>query len=307
MTSPLRFLRDRSAEGLRNHYGPRRIEDLAYPGRSGVRRVSFENFTLDELIRHLERAKLNGAMRELLNRYRIRRNFPDMGNFRMGPNMFDQTALDWIALYSTGSNASQTELIAHGITTRLNWDGESSKLPRGWMGAVRQSYVESMLDETRPTTLVGLFIYAEKAFREDGWAAEVAEEMKRIARRADLRELIIPLRLPTRYEAENAAMPFETFALRKRDDGQYRDHWLRMHVRLGAAVIGVSSVSHQHAMHPEDLRNLTGCERFVQSGEHLVKWNDEHYSVIVDLEGEYAVINEGCVWVRHPLASGVTA
>jgi hypothetical protein len=145
-----------------------------------------------------------------------------------------------------------------------------------------------------------LFINAEKRFRKHGWAAEVTKEMKRLGTQSGLQHLIIPLRLPTRYEEQNARMPYEEFALIKRDDGQYRDHWLRIHVRLGAEVIGMCSVSHQHAMHPADLDEQLHCGLKEQTGDYLVKWNGEYYNVFIDVEREYAVMNQGCVWVRHP-------
>ena len=281
-------------------YGHRRVRDVPHPKRPGVRCVSFENYTLDELIGHLRGRRQSGAYVELLERYDPPRVFPDLGDFRLGPNTFRRTALDWIMMLSQDAGRD-SELVAHGITTRFRWDGDSANLPRGWTGVVRRSYEESVLGSVAPNTLVGLFIFAEKAFREHGWAAEVAQEMKRLAREEGLTGLIIPLRLPTRYEWENARIPFEEFAFLRRDDGQYRDHWLRMHVRLGAEVIGVCNVSHQHAMHPDDLRRLFHCEQLEKSGEHLVRREDEYYTALVDLEHEFAVINEGCVWVRHPL------
>lgn len=242
-------------------------------------------------------------MTEFRSRYEIRRNFPDLANFRLGPSPFDQTALDWIAFFSSG-RPEASELIAHGICTRINWNGEASELPRGWMGAVRQSYEESIIAQQVPNTLIGLFIYAEKAFREHGWAATVAEMMKNVASGAKLLRLIIPLRLPTRYELGNVEAPYEEFAFRKREDGEYLDHWLRMHVRMGAEVIGFSKTSHQHAMHPTDLLEQFECGPLKNSGTYVVRRGEEYYSAYVDLEHECAVINEGCVWVLHRSTEG---
>src|SRR5579872_4893222 len=213
--------------------------------------------------------------------------------------MFGQTALDWIAFLTAETRQHESELIAHGITTRMHWDGNPETLPRGWTGTVRASYEQAMIGAQHPNTLVGLFIFAENAFREHGWAAEVAEQMKRLAGEAKLQSLVIPLRLPTRYEWQNTRLPYEEFAFLKREDGQYNDHWLRLHVRLGAEVIGVSSVSHQHALHPDDLRKQFQCSDINSSGDHVIKLNEEYYNAFVDLERGFAVINEGCVWVRY--------
>ena len=289
------------ADSIRPHYGERRVRASAHQARAGVRCLSFENFTLAEIVEHLETQKTSGGVQDFLSRYDIEHAFPDLSLFRLGPNTFGETALDWILFITAPQRGRDAELIAHGVTTRIRWDGDPANLPRGWTGAVRQSYEESVLRSEEPNTLIGLFIFAEPAFREHGWAAEVALEMKRIACEGALHSLIIPLRLPTRYEPPNAVLPYEEFALQKRDDGEYCDHWLRMHTRLGAEIIGLSNVSHQHAMHPDDLRRLFRCGPIAQTGEHLVEMNGEHYYAFVDLEREYAVINQGCVWVRHPI------
>jgi hypothetical protein len=300
MTSWLRFPK-RSADSSRDHYGPKRIQNVAVADERDVRCVSLENYTLDELVQHLASGKHGKGLQELASRYHFTRAFPDMSNFRLGPNMFEQTALDWIALVTSGPGGPESELVAHGVTTRFSWNGNPSTLPRGWMGVVRQSYEDSIIGTTRSNTIVGLFINAEKRFQKSGFAAHVTRAMKRIAKDAGLEHLIIPLRLPTRYEPQNAKLPYEEFALRKREDGHYQDHWLRMHTRLGAEVIGMSSVSHQHALHPADLDQQLHCGLKDKTGDYLVKWNDEYYNVFVDVEREYAIMNQGCVWVRHPL------
>ncbi|MBV8601365.1 MAG: hypothetical protein JO359_07355 [Candidatus Eremiobacteraeota bacterium] len=264
--------------------------------------TTFENYTVRELVEYLEARNARGALRTLLETYDVQRSFPDMSNFRLGPNMFGETALDWIAFHTEAERERETRLVAHGVTTRIRWSGDPSELPRGWTGAVRASYEESVLRRERPTTLIGLFIYVDEAFREFGWAAHVVREMKRVAIDSGLRDLIIPLRLPTRYVRENVGLPYEQFALRKRDDGQYKDHWLRLHTRLGAEVIGLCAVSHQHAMHPDDLIRQVEAPKIETGGEYVVKWNGEYYEAFVDLERGFALMNQGCVWVRHALA-----
>ncbi len=297
------WLRKRGEASDRKHYGIRQIRNVPHASRPDVICASFENYTLQELVDHLAANKRSSALRELLDRYGAERPFPDLSKFRLGPNMFGQTALDWIVFLSAEKHPQESALIAHGITTRLNWDGNPDTLPRGWTGAVRASYEQTTIGAERPNTLIGLFIFAENAFREHGWAVEVAEQMKRLAAESQLQHLIIPLRLPTRYEWQNARLPYEEFAFLKRDDGQYNDHWLRLHVRLGAEVIATCDVSHQHALHPDDLVRQFQCGAIDRTGEHLVRLNDEYYNAFIDLERGYAVINEGCVWVRYVIGT----
>lgn|GEM_PF-4413480 len=286
-------------DSQRQHYGRHSVRTFQHETAADVYGVILENHTLAELVAHLESTKASGGLRELLQRYNAHRTFPDLGNFRLGPNAFGLTALDWIVFLK--KEHSSSTLVAHGVTTRIAWDRDPASLPRGWTGSVRQSYERSVLGTESPNTLIGLFIFAENAFREQGWAAEVAEVMKRLARESGLHSLIIPLRLPTRYEWQNARAPYSEFALRKREDNEFQDHWLRMHVRLGAEVIGISDVSHQHALHPDDLRIQFECGPIEQSGTHVVKAHDEYYAAFVDLERQAALINEGCVWVRYAI------
>lgn len=243
-------------------------------------------------------ARGGAAFDRLLGMYRVTRRFPDFSNFRLGPNAFDRTPMDWLVVASRASG----ELIAHGIATRIEWDGDPATL-RGWQQVVRRAYDTLVVGRQPSNTLVGLFIKVEDAFREQGWAGRVVESMKALASRAGLRSLVIPLRLPTGYEHDNAARPYEEFAFERREDGEYRDHWLRLHVRLGARVIGHSLTSHQHAMNVEDFRRYFEVDAIDGSGYCLARRNGEWYRPYVDVERDCVIINEGCVWVQHQVDS----
>jgi len=267
--------------------------------------VVLENHSLEDFIAYLEkRSRWTPALDRLLEVYKVKRKFPDMGDFRLGPNKFDQILLDWIIFIDSASDTATGELIGHGVTTRINWDQSLDNLPNGWQGAVRASYQNLQVGSTEPNTLVGLFIRIEDNFRQHGWAGNVIEQMKSVGRAAKISSLIIPLRPPSRYQKEYAAMPLAEFAALKRDDGQPRDHWVRLHVRLGAKIIGVCGASHQHAFPLKDFYQQIPSPPITQSGYALVQQRDgEWYNVYVDLEREFVLINQGCVWVQHPLRS----
>lgn len=254
-----------------------------------------QQHTLPEFIEYLATQR-GPAFERLLRTYRITRQFPDFSNFRLGPNAFDRTPMDWIAAMET----ADASLIAHGIATRIQWDGDSASL-RGWQHVVRRAYDDLVVHRRPCNTLVGLFIKVEEASREQGWAGRIVQAMKQLAHRAGFASLVIPLRLPTAYERENATMPYEEFAFQRRDDGEYRDHWLRLHVRLGARVIGHSLTSHQHAMNVEDFRRYFEVDAIAGSGYMDARRNGEWYRPYVDVERDCVVINEGCVWVQHPV------
>ncbi len=261
--------------------------------------IILENHTVAEMAADVEkRGRRMPGLYRLLDMYQVERAFPDLSHFRLGPNMFEAVPLDWIILVDQGGG----ELIGHGVTTRIDWDQDLSHLPDGWQGAVRASYQCAQVERKKPNTLVGLFILIEDKFRKHGWARNVIEEMRRLGRARGLASLIIPLRPPLRYEREYAEMTIGEFAQLRRGDGEHPDHWIRLHTRLGAKVIGVSERSHQHALPLKDFYEQIPAPRIAQSGYVLVQQRDGGwYRVYADLERELVVIYQGCVWVQHPL------
>ncbi len=235
------------------------------------------------------------ALRRLLDLYQVERNFPDLSYFRLGPNMFDKIILDWIIIY----DAETDQLVGHGITTRFAWDQNNAMLPCGWQGVVRTSYVHSHIEHRKQDTLVGLFIFIEDQFRQQGWANNVIEEMRTLAQQEALSALIIPLRPPLRYKKEYAAMPMDEFAQLKRDDGLPLDHWVRLHTRLGAKILSASEKSHRHVLNLQDFHDHFSSAPLPHSGDVLIERKGEWYNVYVDLERDFVLINQGCVWARH--------
>jgi hypothetical protein len=285
-----------------------RCSTLELPGVSDpqVEGMCLERYRLDQCIEYLESNRPRiPAFESLLRLYKIARRFPDLSNFRLGPNMFEQIPVDWIVLVRSSGSGSrrQSRLVAHGLACRAPWNGNPCDLPGGWQGVVRLSY-ENHLEQKQPDdTLVGLFIKVEEEFRDQGWAGHVVAAMKELGSRCGLSRLIIPLRLPTRYERRYSTMPFEEFASLRRETGDYRDHWLRLHVRLGAQIIGYCNTSHQHAMNVGDFHQQFEAERCETNGYVSARRNGEWYHAYVDLERDCVVISEGCVWVQHMLES----
>ena len=260
--------------------------------------VVLENHCLRDALQYFRRnAESRPAFDRLLSLYQVERRFPDLSHFRLGPNMFDSINLDWIIFI----NPTTGELVGHGITTRFAWDQDIASLPGGWQGVVRASYIHSHVEQRQPNTLVGLFIFVEDQFRQQGWANNVIEEMRALAKRNAIQALIIPLRPPLRYKKEYAAMPMAEFAALKRDDGLPLDHWIRLHTRLGARILCASEKSHQHAMSVQDFHVQFSPIPLPESGDMLVERNGEWYKIHVDLERDFVLINQGCVWVRHVL------
>ncbi len=258
--------------------------------------IILENHGLDEALEYFNRqAAHHPALHRLVELYQVERRFPDLSHFRLGPNMFDKITLDWIICFEPTSH----QLVGHGITTRIAWDQNKEHLPSGWQGVVRTSYLQTHVEHADKDTLVGLFIFIEDQFRQQGWANNVIEEMRSLAKQQNLRALIIPLRPPLRYKKEYAAMPMVDFAGLRRDDGHPQDHWIRLHTRLGAKVLCASEKSHQHAMSVQDFHSQFSATPLTHSGDVLIERNGEWYKIYADLEHDFVLINQGCVWVQH--------
>ena len=66
------------------------------------------------------------------------------------------------------------------------------------------------------------------------------------------------------------------------------------------AGLSPTGLGWQAAVHPDDLERQAG-RSFSTSGTYIVQLKDEFFEAFVDLERGFSLINEGCVWVRHPL------
>lgn len=268
----------------------------------GRESLTYENYTLSELLAAARSSPLR-FLERLRELYEPKRQFPDFGNFRLGPNTFEHIPLDWCLLVDSNNG----RLLGHAVATRIPANGTDTALPQGWQATVRDVYENFIGPGVQCDTGVGLFVYVERAHRRLGCSRMLVVAMVECARRNGLKQLVIPLRLPTVYEEKNATKSFRSVALCKDAAGKYRDPWLRLHVQLGAEICGLSERSHQHALSLEDYqRLLRSASGDVKTGYEAFELNGEHYRAYVDARRGVAVINEGCVWVRHPVRAGVS-
>jgi hypothetical protein len=256
--------------------------------------------SLNEFFTQLENSlSYRSVFKKLLSLYKIERNFPDMSHFRLGPNMFENIPLFIIILVKNNSiNTEDSQLIAHGVMTNICWNKQSTDLPEGWQGAVRRSY-ENMQNKIKKNALVGLYIRVEEQFKQHGYAEKIINTMKNFASEQRYDSLIIPLRLPQRYTLSYAKMKYLKFINLKRKDGQYVDHWLRIHTRLGGNIIGTCLTSHQHAMNLGDFLTQFNTKKIRFSGYYLSERQGLWYNVYVDTKRKIALINQECTWVNH--------
>ena len=261
-----------------------------------------ENRNHNDFVKYLEANQHQASLfDDMLEIYRVGRKFPDLHDFRLGPNKFDQIPLNWIICKFDDAEHQEMYLLGHGVTTGINWSGKPEDLPEGWHGSVRKSYMDSVSGNDPCNTLVGLFIHVIEDARNAGIANQIILIMKEFAKKKGYSHFIIPLRPPLKYNRKFVEMDLNEFANLYREDGQHKDHWIRLHLRLGASIIGVCNTSHRHAMSIADFYQIFRSETIRKSGFHLIESANEWYRAYADLARDIVLLDQGCVWVEHTL------
>ena len=156
-------------------------------------KLIIENHTMCDFVKYMDKNR-NEIPEQLIHMYKQKRKFPDMRDFRLGPHMINKIPLDWI-IFRENKN-----LIGHGMMTCIFWDGDINTIPDGWQGTVCRSYENSVVEKKEYNTLAGMFIRIEPDYRKQGGAGVIINEMKALGKKRGLSSLIIPLRLPQRYQ-----------------------------------------------------------------------------------------------------------
>ncbi len=112
----------------------------------------------------------------------------------------------------------------------VRWDGTIGDLPAGIDGAIARGF-----DEGGANVLCALVIMIPRQLQGRGLSARALEAMLEVARRHDLTSLIAPVR-PS-WKERYPLVPIERYSAWRRADGLLFDPWMRVHERLGAAVL----------------------------------------------------------------------
>ena len=125
------------------------------------------------------------------------------------------------------------EILARARCIPLRWDGTLEDLPAGIDGAIARGF-----DEGGANVLCALVIVVPRDIQGRGLSAGAVRAMGEIARRHGLESLIAPVR-PS-WKERYPLVPIERYACWRRPDGQLFDPWMRVHERLGAAVLAAT-------------------------------------------------------------------
>jgi hypothetical protein len=187
------------------------------------------------------------------------------------------------------------ELLGVGISVPLEWNGTVDGLPDGWDGAV--SAAAELLDRGgRPNAVCALSITLASTATGRGMAAGMVDSLKEAARSIGAEALIIPIRpsLKARYPLT----PMRRYLDWRTADGEVFDSWLRLHLRLGAVLLGVS----------DPAMTITGsiaewqewlAQPLPESGDYVIQGG--LVPLVVDRDADLAVYREPNVWVSYRL------
>ena len=126
------------------------------------------------------------------------------------------------------------EILGQGHSIPLAWDGTVDRLPDGFDGLLRDSFV---LREAggEPSMLSALAIEIPAAAQGRGASRRMIEAMVGLARLHGFPGALAPLR-PT-WKERYPLVPIERYAAWTRADGLPFDPWMRTHVRLGGRIL----------------------------------------------------------------------
>ena len=122
------------------------------------------------------------------------------------------------------------EILARARALPVRWDGSIDDLPAGIDGAIARGF-----DEGGANVLCALLVQVPQDLQGRGLSRVAVEGMLKLARWHDLTALIAPVR-PS-WKERYPLVPIERYAAWRSADGFLFDPWMRVHERLGAAVL----------------------------------------------------------------------
>ena len=180
-----------------------------------------------KLVRYADRPDLREIRYETLTR----RTFPEYMHHNEPGGRY------WGSLYEEHPDFQLAlldgeELVAELHSVPTPWDGSHDDLPSGWDDA----FVRAFESGREPDVLCALAISVLPERQGTRLSSFMVNAMRDAARAAGLRELIAPVR-PT-LKARYPLIPIERYVEWRREDGSHFDPWIRLHERIGGAILG---------------------------------------------------------------------
>jgi GNAT superfamily N-acetyltransferase len=187
------------------------------------------------------------------------------------------------------------EVAAQARSLPIDWSGAAEDLPAGIDELVEQGFALARAGG-RPSALTAVAIEVAPERQGAALSRFLLEALRAEAGAEGLAALLAPLRptLKHRYPLT----PIERYARWTRRDGLPFDPWLRVHVRLGAEILGAAPRSMRIEGTVADWELWTGLP-LPESGRYVFPHGLAPLEV--DREADVGVYFEPGIWVRHPV------
>lgn len=194
--------------------------------------------------------------------------------------------------------ADPDQAIARAYCAPFAWDGDPAlgELPvDGWDGVIWRAARDRQVG-AKPNLVSALEITIPTNLQGTGLSGKMLAAMRENVARLGFEHLVAPVRPSGKHLVPD--LPIDEYAALVRDDGLPQDPWLRVHVRAGGKIVGTSPRAMVIPGSLAEWRSWTGLP-FDQSGPVVVP--KALVPVQCNVEHDFAVYVEPCVWVHHKL------
>ncbi len=190
------------------------------------------------------------------------------------------------------------QLVAKGYSVPFTWseDPDESLPENGWDGVIL-SAARDRLAGQQGNLVSALEISIRADLRGLGLSDLMLAAMRNNAAALGFHSLVAPVRPNGKHLRPD--MTIRDYAALRREDGLPVDPWLRVHIRAGGKIVGVSTRAMTIGGTTARWREWTGLP-FDTTGHVAVP--EALIPVYCDVTHDYAVYCEPCVWVHHRLA-----
>jgi GNAT superfamily N-acetyltransferase len=222
-----------------------------------------------------------------------------MTNDPIGDLFYTRTATTYAELTLLAFDRDAPERpVARSCAVPVAMGGDTGRdhLPEdGWDGVIRWAWLDEVAGRT-PTHVSALEVAIRPDLRGTGLASVLLEAKRANVARLGFRDLFAPVRPSGKHLEPHT--PMTEYAARTRPDGLPVDPWLRLHVRMGAEIVGVCPRAMTISGTLDEWRGWTDLP-FDRTGE--VEVPGALNPVHCDVAHGYAVYVEPGVWVHHRL------
>jgi hypothetical protein len=188
-------------------------------------------------------------------------------------------------------------LVAKAYSVPFSWDRDPAEsLPDGGWDAVILIASLDRFAGRRGNVVSALEISIRLDLRGKGLSEVMLDAMRRNAAGLGFASLVAPVRPSAKHRCPD--MSIVEYAAQRRDDGLPVDPWLRVHVRAGGKIVGVSNRAMTIGGTLSDWRGWTGLPFDTTGPVHVP---EALIPVYCDVTHDYAVYCEPAVWVHHQL------